>query len=274
MSRVSSLRPVGIVGPLSGARAAYGQWLRRAAEGTTLPLLWADDGADPAMAQAAARYLLDAGVEVVVGHFNSECARVAGRLYQAAGVPLLLPAATAPDLCHAVGAWRLCASETRQVAVMLEYLARHAGRVEQPWAQPGAYGERLAGALGEGLGQRAASSAGPVVQALMGSHVAVAREIHRRAQPGAVYLVPDDCLIDEFDSLLAGSGVVTLCPHATPDFGECVGLALGLVEAARAGGHDLAGYLEAHPDFDQRQYRHADYRMVRREYPIELPQPL
>lgn len=86
----------------------------------------------------------------MVGHFNSECARVAGRLYQAAGVPLLLPAATAPDLCRAVGAWRLCASETRQVAVMLDYLARHAGQVEQPWAQPGPMASGWPGRLAKG----------------------------------------------------------------------------------------------------------------------------
>ncbi|WP_218278153.1 ABC transporter substrate-binding protein, partial [Pseudomonas sp. HMWF006] len=110
MSRVIAPRPVGIVGPLTGPRAAYGEWLRRAAQGSALPLVWADDAADPVAAVDAAHRLLAAGAEVVIGHFNSECARAAGALYRAAGVPLLLPAATAADLCQSVGAFRLCAS--------------------------------------------------------------------------------------------------------------------------------------------------------------------
>lgn len=230
-----------------------------------MPLVWEDDAADPLVAVAAARRLLDAGVEVVIGHFNSECARAAGALYKAAGVPLLLPAATAPDLCQAVDAYRLCASEERQVTVICEYLERYSGRIEEVWTDGSAYGERLAKSLQQRFKNTAQSGAGPSFCALMGSHVAVAGEIQRRAQPGARYLVPDDCMVVEFDGLIAGTGAVTLCPHATPDFGACVRLALAHVAAAAAHDCTVAAYLEQHADFEHRQYRHADYILVQRE---------
>lgn len=264
MSRVIAPRPVGIVGPLTGPRAAYGEWLRRAAQGSALPLVWADDAADPVAAVDAAHRLLAAGAEVVIGHFNSECARAAGALYRAAGVPLLLPAATAADLCQSVGAFRLCASEARQVIVMRDYLMRHSLRIADIWSDGSAYGERLAAALRP---HSTPATAEVAICALMGSHVAVAGEIRRRARPGALYLVPDDCVVDEFDALLAGTGASTLCPHATPDFGQCVGLALELVAAAFSRGEPVAAYLERHADFAHRQYRPADYTLVRRQYP-------
>ena len=266
MAGVARQRPVGIVGPLTGPRAAYGQWLRLAAMGTSLPLLWEDDAADPAVAVDAARRLIAAQVEVVIGHFNSECARAAGALYRAAGIPLLLPAATAPDLCAAVGAFRLCASELKQVAVMVEYLERCDVHIKDVWTDGSAYGERLAIALRQRLMHRVPASAGASACALLGSHVAVAREIRRRAGPEGLYLVPDDCVVDEFDQLLAGTGAVTLCPHATPDFGDCVRLALMQVAAARARGCAVSEYLEGHGDFEHRQYRHADYTLVQRDY--------
>ncbi|WP_166220623.1 ABC transporter substrate-binding protein [Pseudomonas atagonensis] len=267
MRRVTPARPVGIVGPLSGPRAAYGEWLRRAAHGSALPLLWEDDAADPTVAIKAAQRLLDAGAEVVIGHFNSECARAAGRLYQDAGVALLLPAATAPDLCQSVGAFRLCASEERQVLVMADYLNRHSLCIEEFWTDGSAYGQRLAVALRAQLTAFTAPVEGRAICALMGSHVAVADEIRRRAQPGALYLVADDCVVEEFDALLTGTAVITLCPHATPDFGECVRLALEHVAAAGALGSTVTEYLNGHADFECRQYRQADYTIVRRHYP-------
>lgn len=101
MNRVIAPRPVGIVGPLTGPRAAYGEWLRRAAQGSALPLVWADDAADPVAAVDAAHRLLAAGAEVVIGHFNSECARARGRFTAPPGFhcccrqPLLLICARA-----------------------------------------------------------------------------------------------------------------------------------------------------------------------------------
>ncbi|AXA26702.1 ABC transporter substrate-binding protein [Pseudomonas putida] len=260
------MEQVGIVGPFTGPRAAYGRWLRRAASGTTLRVCWADDGADPALALVAARRLLEAGVSAVVGHFNSECARVAGALYQAAGVPLLLPAATAPDLCQAVGAYRLCASERHQVAAMLEYLAGASGYLEEVWSDGSVYGERLAQSLRAGVGQVPQPRAGPPIHALMGSHVKVAQQIRLHGRSDTLYLLPDDCVIDEFDVLLEGYELATLCPHATPDFGTCVRLALGHVETAIAQGRSVAEYLRSHPDFQAGEHRHAGFTLVRRDY--------
>ncbi|KRP64278.1 ABC transporter substrate-binding protein [Pseudomonas orientalis] len=268
MSAVMRGQRVGVVGPLTGPRAAYGEWLRKAVQGSSLPLIWADDAADPVVAVAAARRLLAGGAGVVIGHFNSECARSAGALYQAAGVPLLLPAATAPDLCRTVGAFRLCASELQQVITIVDYLAQVYTQVEEFWSDGSPYGERLASALQQRLLPMTLQGASQSVCALMGSHVAVAAEIRRRARPGTVYLVPDDCVVEEFGELLAGTGAITLCPHATPDFGDCARMALRFVAAAVEEGCAVREYLDAHADFDQGQYRHAGYIMKWHEYSI------
>jgi hypothetical protein len=80
------------------------------------------DGAAAGPAEAAARHLLAVGVDVVVGHFASAAAAAAAPLYARAGVPLLLPAATAPALTRHANVFRLCPSDHAIRAAALDYL--------------------------------------------------------------------------------------------------------------------------------------------------------
>ena len=62
-----------------------------------LQLVVEDDQADPAVATAVANRLADARVAAVVGHLNSGTTIPAARIYDAAGIPQVAPAATNPQ---------------------------------------------------------------------------------------------------------------------------------------------------------------------------------
>ena len=64
----------------------------------TLALVSAGGGCDPTQAITAANTLLDAGVVAVVGHSCSPASDAAQPLYAAAGVPMVTPSSTGPQL--------------------------------------------------------------------------------------------------------------------------------------------------------------------------------
>ena len=64
----------------------------------TLALVSADDGCNPAQAVTATNALLDAGAIAVVGHGCSSASGAAQPIYYAAGVPMVSPSASAPQL--------------------------------------------------------------------------------------------------------------------------------------------------------------------------------
>jgi len=75
-----------------------------------------NDGASAEGARCAAEHLLRANVHAVIGHYASAAASAAAPLYAAAGVPLLLPAATADALIEShPNTVRVCGSD-RQLA--------------------------------------------------------------------------------------------------------------------------------------------------------------
>lgn len=105
---------LGFAAVLSGAQGHYGKDMEYAARiaideanarkfqvgGQTVKfeLLSEDDQADPKAGTAAAQRLVDAGVTAVIGHFNSGTSIPASRIYHAAGIPQISPAATNPGL--------------------------------------------------------------------------------------------------------------------------------------------------------------------------------
>jgi branched-chain amino acid transport system substrate-binding protein len=105
---------VGFAAPLTGANAAYGKDLQNGVQlaldeanakkiqigGKTakFTIQAEDDQADPRIGVQAAQKLVDGGVAVVVGHFNSGTTIPASQVYQTAGVPIIDPAATNPTI--------------------------------------------------------------------------------------------------------------------------------------------------------------------------------
>jgi branched-chain amino acid transport system substrate-binding protein len=105
---------VGFAAPLTGANAGYGKDLQNGVQlaldeanakkiqigGKTakFTIQAEDDQADPRVGVQAAQKLVDGGVAVVVGHFNSGTTIPASQIYQNAGIPMIDPAATNPTI--------------------------------------------------------------------------------------------------------------------------------------------------------------------------------
>lgn len=204
---------IGVVGPLTGARSAYGDLIRHAIEDLghcpELDLRLIDDQAQPEVARRLAAEIA-ADVDIVVGHFNSDCARAAIPLYRVAGVPLLLPASTDPELSDGVSVFRLCADEPREAAVIVDLwqrafqdLALHA------WTDGSPYGGRLLQRLEAEIGRRIPEAPPPThpakggrcVVVYLGSHVAILQRMREEGPEWrGVSICCDDCHIEEFES--------------------------------------------------------------------------
>jgi branched-chain amino acid transport system substrate-binding protein len=103
---------IGFAAPMTGANAGYGKDLengvRLAIEEANaqkikigdkvaqFQIVSQDDQADPRIGVQVAQKLVDAGVSVVVGHFNSGTTIPASQVYEQAGIPVIDPAATNP----------------------------------------------------------------------------------------------------------------------------------------------------------------------------------
>ena len=83
---------IGVVAPLTGSGAAQGAEIQRAVElfeeaHPDVRIVLRDAAAEPAASEAAARAMIEAGVDAVVGHPGGAAA--AAPIYQAAGVPFV-----------------------------------------------------------------------------------------------------------------------------------------------------------------------------------------
>ena len=108
---------VGVAGPLTGGGAAYGKDIengvrmavdeanaaRTTVGGKPVKFVVAsqDDQSDPRTGVQAAQQLADAQVAVVIGHFNSGTTLPASKIYAKAGIPMITPSATNPDITRA-----------------------------------------------------------------------------------------------------------------------------------------------------------------------------
>lgn len=99
--------------PLTGDIASLGQGIKRAIQmgidetnaAKTLPFeieaVAYDDRSDPKEAvNVANRIVADPAVIAVIGHFNSGCSIPASRVYAQAGLPMISPASSNPELTH------------------------------------------------------------------------------------------------------------------------------------------------------------------------------
>ncbi len=258
---MTALLKIGVSGPFTGPRAAYGALLRAAAEASPLraTLIYGDDKATVAAALEVAKAFVAAGVDAVVGHFNSDCARAAGQIYHAAGIPFLMPAATALDLIDVTQGYRICASDDAQIASLSAWMQLRDQHLTEVWQDGSPYAARLAAALqAQGLvGASTLEKTGPI--ALLGAHHAVAAEIIRRGPNPRPVFVPDDCAIAEFADLIAGTQTLILCPVAVPAYDTCVRIAFDRLRAAMLRTVPLAQALANDPLFANGQYTDASF---------------
>ncbi|MGF6414887.1 branched-chain amino acid ABC transporter substrate-binding protein [Paraburkholderia sp. MM5482-R1] len=103
---------IGFSAPLTGSNAGYGkdmengvrlaledaqaQGVKIANQTVTFELEAQDDQGDPRIGVQVAQKLVDDGVSVVIGHFNSGVTIPASTIYDRAGLPMINPAATSP----------------------------------------------------------------------------------------------------------------------------------------------------------------------------------
>jgi len=119
---------VGVVGPFSGARSAWGDTFRLSFESVVkgargVEWLLKDDRGDEDAAEALARELVAEDVVAVVGHYASFGALRALPHYRAANITLLAPAASHPDLIEGPGSvFRLCSTDDHQVKLLASLL--------------------------------------------------------------------------------------------------------------------------------------------------------
>jgi branched-chain amino acid transport system substrate-binding protein len=120
---------IGIAGPLSGANAVFGNELRVGAtaavtainsaggiNGENLALIEGDDACDPKRAIDVAKTFVGKDVRLVVGHFCSAASLAAAPTYATAGILMVTPSASAPDLTskNLWNVFRLTAREDMQ----------------------------------------------------------------------------------------------------------------------------------------------------------------
>jgi branched-chain amino acid transport system substrate-binding protein len=124
---------IGLIMPLSGQYAVFGEQARRGAEqaiidinaaggilGQKLKLTPADDACDPRQAVSAANRMLSLGTPMVVGPFCSGAAIPASTTLADGKVVMISPAATNPKLTDEglSGIFRVCGRDDRQGAVI------------------------------------------------------------------------------------------------------------------------------------------------------------
>ena len=131
---------IGVIAPLTGPVAAYGEQVKNGAEaavdvinknggilGEQVVLKLADDAGDPKQGVSAANQLVGEGVRFVVGPVTSGVAIPASDVFAENGVLMVTPTATAPDLTNRglTNVLRTCGRDDQQAEVAAAYVLAH-----------------------------------------------------------------------------------------------------------------------------------------------------
>ena len=131
---------MGVVGPMTGANAAFGAQLKNGAEqavadinaagginGQQIQLQMGDDAGDPKQGVSVANKFVGDGVKLVVGHFNSGISIPASDIYAENGMLQITPASTNEKFTER-GLWntfRTCGRDDQQGAVASAYIVKN-----------------------------------------------------------------------------------------------------------------------------------------------------
>ncbi len=131
---------IGLVAPLTGPVAAYGDQVKNGAEaavdqinknggilGEKVVVKLADDAGDPKQGVSAANQLVGDGVHYVVGPVTSGVAMAASDVFAENGVLMVTPTATSPDLTNRglTNVLRTCGRDDQQAEVAANYVLGH-----------------------------------------------------------------------------------------------------------------------------------------------------
>ena len=130
---------IGLVAPLTGPVAAYGDQVKNGAQaavdainekggilGEKIVLKLADDAGDPKQGVSAANLLVGEGVQYVVGPVTSGVAIPASDVFAENGILMVTPTATAPDLTTRglTNVLRTCGRDDQQAEVAAAYVLK------------------------------------------------------------------------------------------------------------------------------------------------------
>jgi branched-chain amino acid transport system substrate-binding protein len=131
---------IGLVSPLTGPVAAYGDQVKNGAQaavdninaaggilGEKVTLKLADDAGDPKQGVSAANLLVGESVHYVVGPVTSGVAMAASDVFAENGVLMVTPTATAPDLTARglTNVLRTCGRDDQQAEVAAAYVLKN-----------------------------------------------------------------------------------------------------------------------------------------------------
>lgn len=151
---------IGLIAPLSGQYAVFGEQIKRGGEaaiaalneaggvlGQKLKLEVADDACDPKQAVSAANQMVSKNVRFIVGHYCSGSAIPASKVFLEEKVVMISPGATNPTLTDEGGKniFRVCGRDDRQGAVAADVMLKEfKGRKIALLHDKSAYGRGLA----------------------------------------------------------------------------------------------------------------------------------
>jgi len=130
---------IGIAGPMTGDQAKMGMDFKNGAAlaveewngrggvlGKRLELIISDDQHDPKQAVSVANKMVNQGVVGVIGHFNSSCSIPASDVYNRAGIPMITPGSTNPQLTDKGyrNVFRVCGRDDQQGNVGAKYVSQ------------------------------------------------------------------------------------------------------------------------------------------------------
>ncbi len=128
---------IGVAGPMTGDQSKMGMDFRNGVTlaveewnskggvlGKKIELAIGDDQHDPKQAVSLANKLVNDGVVGVIGHFNSSCSIPASDIYNRAGIPMISPGSTNPQLTEKGyrGVFRVCGRDDQQGRVGAEFV--------------------------------------------------------------------------------------------------------------------------------------------------------
>ncbi len=128
---------IGICGPMTGDQSKMGTDFRNGASlaieewnakggilGKKIETLIGDDQHDPKQAVSVANKMVNEGAVGVIGHFNSSCSIPASDIYNRAGIPMISPGSTNPQLTEKGynNVFRVCGRDDQQGKIGADYV--------------------------------------------------------------------------------------------------------------------------------------------------------
>jgi branched-chain amino acid transport system substrate-binding protein len=230
---------IGVVGPFTGPRSAYGDLLKQIINQSSLPdyvdILWGDDQGQKLAGEQVAKEFSHQSPLAVLGHFNSDSAYAAAKIYSLHHIPLLLPASTSLLLSELPYVYRICAHDQLQVDALVNFLSAYRKRRFYIWTDESAYSQRLKALLtqrdtGPWFQGPASAMTEDDIVILLGAHHAIAKYLIplKQSLPTIMALCCDDCAIPEFYLWMKEfKNIWIATPH--PGFADCIQTAADLV---------------------------------------------